>query len=172
MAHPPPSGERLQDFLAHVIEENYPQDGLHGHLHPLRLLAAAPAFCFRYDLPEPAFLWTIAFHDIARTNDEEEESHGRIGADKLLSLYPAACTDLVEAILVQHCQSRKTSSLWAEEVSFFKDLDALDRLRFGPASDIRYEMITEDREEWEVVFRALLACGKWEKMTSVVSRLL
>jgi hypothetical protein len=145
---------------------------LHGHTHPLRLLAAAPDFCSRYDLPETEFLWVIAFHDIARDNDDEDESHGRAGADQLRSLHPGACTDLVEALLVQHCLPEEPSGRWAEEVAFFKDLDALDRLRFGPASDIRYEMIAEDREEWEQVFHALLACGTWDDMVATVSRIL
>ena len=172
MAHPPPSGERLQEFLANLIEERYPQDGVHGHFHPLRLLAAAPGFCLRYGLPEASFLWAIAFHDIARDNDDEDGSHGRAGAEKLLSLYPAACTDLVEALLVQHCLPQEPVGGWAKEVAFFKDLDALDRLRFGPASNIHYKMITEDRAEWEKVFRELLTCREWEEMMVTVSILL
>jgi len=172
MAHPPPSGEPLQEFLANLIEERYPQDGLHGHLHPLRLLAVAPEFCDRYGLPESAFLWAIAFHDIARDNDDEDEAHGRAGAEELAAIHPDACTDLVEALLVQHCLSQEPSGPFAHEVAFFKDLDALDRLRFGPASDIHYVMITGDREEWEEVFRELLACREWEEMMATVSRIL
>jgi len=45
-------------------------------------------------------------------------------------------------------------------------------LRFGPASDIRYEMISDDREEWEEVFRKLLACREREEMMATVSRIL
>lgn len=151
----------LAGELAEEITPLYPADGLHGLMHPLRLMGMVADFCQTYRLPAEDFLLAAAYHDAGRTHDDEDELHGARSARILLSHRPKAsalCLDLV----VNHCRPPRHSR-FPEELAYFKDLDAIDRQRFGE-TNILTSKITNDMPHWLEVNRTILRCESWSEI--------
>jgi len=70
------------------------------------------------------------FHDVGRTNNCNDSTHGRKSVVKASS-YGYVLPDKVQKIIVSHSQSDKKKNTHDELLKIFKDADALDRGRTG-----------------------------------------
>lgn len=149
----------MAEELASEVLDHYPSTGMHGVLHPLRLLGIVPEFCEFYALPATEFLLAAAFHDVGRINDEEDEEHGKRSAELLKVIHPEV-SDLVLDMVRNHCCPVKNSK-YQVELEFFKDLDAIDRQRYSE-SNIQTLRVTKDMPYWTALNNTLLPCSSWE----------
>lgn len=158
----------LAEELASEVISKYPLEGIHGAMHPLRLVALVPNFCKTYNLPITDFLLAAAFHDIGRIDDEEDDEHGRRSAEMLKTLHPEA-SELTLDLISNHCRSVGDSA-YPTELEYFKDLDAIDRQRYGEA-EIMTIRITKELPYWLELNKALLPCNSWEEICENVDEI-
>jgi len=151
--------------LAGEIIDHYPPTGLHGILHPLRLLGLAPGYCKSYSLPTTEFLLAAAFHDIGRVNDDEDEEHGTRSAELLEFMHPEA-SKLALDLVRNHCKVKPQSD-YPVELEYFKDLDAIDRQRYGERH-IKVARITKDLEYWLKLNSSIMLCDSWDEICDKV----
>jgi hypothetical protein len=164
MSNQPDPWELADEVIGH-ISNLYPSHGIHGILHPLRLMAMTPEFCHSYNLPVPEFLLAAGFHDTGRTHDEEDEDHGRLALPKLANCYPHKLP-LVEDLIANHCRPNPATG-FPRELEYFKDLDAIDRQRFGE-TEIRTFRLGKDLNYWLERNARLQKARTWSEMLELV----
>lgn len=155
----------LADDLSEIIKPLYPATGEHNVLHPMRMMAMVPEFCSNYALPASDFLLASAFHDTGRINDDEDELHGARSATIMHQHTHASM--LAQLLVREHCKNNLPlgqSTDHLRYIMFFKDLDAIDRQRFGAHEQITLLMTNSDRAHWMQVNRILQKCQSWQEM--------
>ena len=156
--------EFAEEIIGH-ISNLYPSRGIHGISHPLRLMAMTPEFCRSYNLPTSEFLLSAGFHDTGRTHDEENQEHGRLALPKLAACYPHR-KPLVDDLVTNHCKVKPITN-FPKELEYFKDLDAIDRQRFGE-TDIRTFRLGKDLNYWLELNVRLQKARTWSEMVELV----
>lgn len=147
-AHYPDIISMYQKYRDKIDDLKFAQDSkVHGKLHEKRVLLMALLIADMMELPsadKKALAEAAVYHDVMRTDDSREESHGLTSRKNYESLVKKP-DELVGFICEYHC---KDDELAYEEIKrnrklsknrtrakllydIFKDADALDRVRFG-----------------------------------------
>lgn len=167
----------LGDNLLPVVTRLYQPNGIHGAKHPLRMMAMVPEFCVTYSLPAHAFMLAAAFHDTGRSDDLADDRHGALGVPIMLKELQAnphilggmlgkqEIVDIATHLVENHCRD-KFGTEHLRELEFFKDLDAVERQRFGEV-EIRTYRITADLEYWLEFDQALMQAETWQEMVGI-----
>ncbi len=123
--------------------------GDHDALHSVRVLFLAYAIIqaggIKLTQRERCLLrMAIVYHDIGRTNDAEDDSHG---ANSRRIFEKHFSDEMVGFLIQHHCLDDREAEAWLAKRSpvvrllyqILKDADALDRVRFGIAAlDVNY----------------------------------
>ena len=141
----------LLDTLLPLVLEKYPNRGQHSRKHPLRLMCLVKDFCKKYKLDYATFIVAAALHDIGRTNDKEDTDHGKASLNIVKN--KLEITEEAAVLIEEHCRESTN-----EYVQYFKDLDALDRIRFNGRP--WFIKINSDKKEW------LARIGELQKLTT------
>jgi HD superfamily phosphodiesterase len=132
--------------------------GDHGIGHTRRVLYLAINIAEKYDLSEKdkkVLAFACCYHDIGRTNDWTDDSHGAKSTEKVLYLrlnekHNLSDDDLKRALELITFHSLD-DEMWVKTgvdllmYQILKDADALDRLRFDDL-DTKYLRLSESKE--------------------------
>lgn len=137
----------------------------HAVHHMQRVLLLSILLAERYELPKEyrdTLFTAAALHDIGRTNDQEDEEHGRTSYKRLLTYDKWFENPLLENLMTYHCiDDSKAKEVFQDEeeklaFSILKDADALDRQRFGIMElDSSYLRLQYSKQ---LVFAAIQLC--------------
>jgi hypothetical protein len=145
--------------------------GDHGVGHTRRVLYLALNLADKYNLPEKdkkVLAFACCYHDIGRTHDLTDDSHGGKSAKRVLHLklnekHNLNDDDLRRALdlIIFHSLD---DEMWVKTgvdllmYQILKDADALDRLRFNDL-DVQYLRLPESKEMIDLEFSLLRVDG-------------
>lgn len=129
------------NYYANMLKLNFDiESSYHGINHMLRVLVLTMLIAEHYNIEKefrPTLYTAAVLHDVGRTNDDEDESHGLLSYEKVKGLVGNNGIDLelLQFLMSNHCvdddKIKYKNSNYKKLLFILKDADALDRQRFG-----------------------------------------